>query len=58
MTTENLIKEYKKVKKHYKDVLADLKKYPDDKFLKSQLQITRKYKKELEIQLDLKGLNY
>lgn len=54
---DKLKEEYKVVCQHIVDVLDDLKKYPDDEFLKSQLKVSREYKKKLEIELQLRGLH-
>lgn len=54
---DKLKSEYDIIVKHVNDVLSDIKKYPEDKFLKEQLKISREYKKKLQIELELRGLD-
>lgn len=54
---DKLTSEYELITKHIANVTSDIKKYPDDKFLKEQLKISREYKKKLQIELELRGLN-
>ena len=57
-TTEKLINEYNIVVKHIKDILVDLETRKNDMFLKNQLGISRKYKKELKLELELRGVKF
>lgn len=57
-TTDRLINEYKLIFDNIKKLNKDIKKHPNDMFLKEQWNISRKYKNKLKLELELRGVKF
>lgn len=54
---DELLKEYEDVSEHMKEIKSELKKNSENHYCKAELMYLRGYKKEIQVELELRGLN-
>lgn len=54
---DELLKEYEDVSEHIKEIKSELKKDSDNRYCKAELMYLRGYKKEIQVEIELRGLN-
>lgn len=54
---DELLKEYEDVSEHIKEIKSELTKNSDNRYCKAELTYLRGYKKEIQVEIELRGLN-
>lgn len=57
LNNNELLEEYDKAIERITKISTKLKQQPDDEFLRDELKSTKKYKKKIQIELELRGIN-
>lgn len=54
---DELLKEYEDVSEHIQQTKSELKKNSENHYCKAELMYLRGYRKEIQVELELRGLN-
>lgn len=57
LNNNELLAEYDKAIERITEISTKLKQQPDDEFLRDELKSAKKYKKKIQIELELRGIN-